>query len=161
MTRRPSAVFVVVAVVMVSAILFALAWSPAVVTPGPGAGSEPARARDRVASPAEAAGVPAIRFRNVFVYDEPTPMPVAPPVYVPPIAVPPPLTLPPPDPVALVGFVRQGGDLRAALSIHGSVSVLAKGDSADGYVVLAIDEDRGVTLSAPDGTEATLPPPAR
>ncbi|MET0555567.1 MAG: hypothetical protein ABW221_21175 [Vicinamibacteria bacterium] len=157
MKRRPSIAFVMIAAALGAAILFALAWSPAVVTPEPGPRSEPSRAQGRPS--VQAAGPDAGRIRNLFVYEEPVPTVVARPEVAPPIAVPPPLTLPPPNPVALVGFVRQGGGLRAALSIHGSVSVLAKGESADGYVVLAIDEDRGVTLGAPDGTEATLPPP--
>jgi hypothetical protein len=157
--RRPSAAFVVIALVLGAAILFALAWSPAVVTPGPRGERRPVPGG--TLSP-EPTGGPPVRMRNVFVYEE-VPEPVTNPtrLQVPEVSVPPPLTLPPPNPVALVGFVRQAGTLRAAVSIRGNVSVLAKDESADGYVVLAIDEDRGVTLRAPDGTEATLAPPAR
>jgi hypothetical protein len=159
-TRRPSAAFVVIALVVGAAILFALTWSPAVVTPGPRAGRpRPTSAATASAAPADG---PAIRLRNVFVYDEPAPVTSPQSRDVPEVAVPPPLTPAPPNPVALVGFVRQGGALRVAVSIRGSVSVLAEDESADGYVVLAIDEDHGVTLRAPDGTETTLaPPPAR
>ena len=156
MTRRPGAVFVVLAVVLGAAILYALAWSPAVVSPGPR--PEQKRLTSDAAPPASPTGA-ANRLRNVFVYDEPAPVLLAPRVFVPEVAVPPPLTLPPPSPVVLVGFVRQGGGLRAALSIRGNVSVLATDEAADGYRVLAIDEDRGVTLRTPDGTETTLAPP--
>jgi hypothetical protein len=158
MMRRPGVAFVGLAVVLGAAILYALAWSPAVVTPGPRREQRRLNAAD-APPPGSPTGAGASRIRNVFVYDEPTPAPLAPRVFVPEVAVPPPLALPPPSPVALVGFVRQGGGLRAALSIRGSVSVLGKDESADGYVVLAIDEDRGVTLRAPDGTETTLASP--
>lgn len=158
MTRRPSAAFVVAAALVGAAILGALAWSPEVVTPGSGPRPAPPRSAGSASSPTEAPVRSANRLRNVFVYDQPEPTP-APPLFVPPVSVPPALALPPPNPVTLVGFVRQGDNLRAALSVRGSVSVVAKGESADGYVVLAVDEDRGVTLRAPDGTEATLPPP--
>lgn len=160
MTRRPSTAFVVITLVVGAAILFALAWSPAVVIPGPRV-ERPHATSAATLPAAPSVGAPT-RLRNVFVYDEPPPVTSPARSYLPEVAVPPPLTLPPPNPVSLVGFVRQGDALRAAVSIHGSVSVLAKDESADGYVVLAIDEDRGVTLRAPDGTEATLaPPPAR
>jgi hypothetical protein len=89
----------------------------------------------------------------------PAPSMAPPKLPVPEVSVPPPLTLPPPDPVTLVGFVRQAGAVRAAVSIRGDVTVLAKDESAGGYVVLAIDEDRGVTLRDPDGGEITLAPP--
>jgi hypothetical protein len=158
MTRRPSILFVVLAAVLGAGILFALAWSPAAITPGPSSD------RPRAASAGSASAVPGGtvpgRLRNVFVYEVPAPESMAPPVQpLPEVSVPPPLTLPPPSPVALVGFVRQGGAVRAAVSIRGQVTVLARDESADGYVVLAIDEDRGVTLRDPDGREITLAPP--
>jgi hypothetical protein len=157
---RPSAAFVVLVVVLGAGILFALAWSPPIVTPGPV--PEQKRPTSGAPPPPAPTRAAANRLRNVFVYDEPAAVPPAPRVFVPEVAVPPPLTLPAPSPVALVGFVRQAGAVRAALSIRGSVTVLAREESAGGYVVLAIDEDRGVTLRCPDGTEMTLaPPPAR
>jgi hypothetical protein len=161
MRGRPSAAFVVVAAVLGAAILFALAWSPAAVTPG----DHPDRSRARPGPAVPAAPDSAIppRLRNLFLYEEPSPPPfvAGPPASVAPVSVPPPLTLPPPSPVVLVGFVRQGSAVRAALSIHGDVSVLAKDQSADGYLVLSIDEDRGVTVRAPDGSELTLQPSER
>jgi hypothetical protein len=159
MTRRPSIPFVVLAAVLGAGILFALAWSPPVITPAPPAERRPAASAGGASTVPEAAAPE--RLRNVFAYDEPAPQPMAPEVLpIPQVSVPPPLALPPPSPVALVGFVRQGGTVRAAVSIRGEVTVLATGESAGGYVVLAIDEDRGVTLRDPDGTEITLAPPS-
>jgi hypothetical protein len=158
MTRRPSVAFVVIAAVLCAGILVALAWSPAVVTPGPSVDSS--RAPSAAGAPAEPVGTLPARVRDVFVYgDAPVPSMAPPRLPVPEVSVPPPLTLPPPDPVTLVGFVRQAGSVRAAVSIRGDVTVLAKDESAGGYVVLAIDEDRGVTLRDPDGAEITLAPP--
>jgi hypothetical protein len=158
MTRRPSVAFVVIASVLAAGILVALAWSPAVVTPGPSA--DRSRAASAESAPAEPVGTLPARVRDVFAYEDvPAPSMAPPKLPVPEVSVPPPLTLPPPDPVTLVGFVRQAGAVRAAVSIRGDVTVLAKDESAGGYVVLAIDEDRGVTLRDPDGGEITLAPP--
>jgi hypothetical protein len=157
MTRRPSVAFVVLVAVLAAGILFALAWSPTVVTPGP-APDRPRRTPEGGASTLPSPDVPG-RLRNVFVYDEPAPTLFVPPsVPLPEVSVPPPLAMPAPNPVTFVGFVRQGGAVRAAVSIRGEVTVLATGESAGGYVVLAIDEDRGVTLRDPDGVEITLAP---
>jgi hypothetical protein len=158
MTRRPSVAFVVIAAVLGAGILVALAWSPAVVTPGPSA--DRSRAPSAEAAPAEPVGTLPARLRDVFAYDDAPAPSIAPPrLPVPEVSVPPPLAFPAPDPVTLVGFVRQAGSVRAAVSIRGEVTVLAKDESAGGYVVLAIDEDRGVTLRGPDGAEITLAPP--
>lgn len=157
MTRRPSVAFVVLAVVLGAGILVALAWSPVVVTPGPRPD------RPRAAPPGGPLSVPSgtlpARLRDVFEYDVPAPQPTAfPRLPLPEVSVPPPLALPTPNPVVLVGFVRQGGSVRAAVSIRGEVTVLSEDESAGGYVVLAIDEDRGVTLRDPQGAEVTLAP---
>ena len=114
MRRRPSILFVALAAVLGAGILFALAWSPAVITPGPSSD------RPRAAAAASASAVPdgtvPGRLRNVFAYEEPAPESMAPPIVpVPEVSVPPTLALPPPSPLALVGFVRQGGVVRAAI----------------------------------------------
>lgn len=158
MTRRPSAAFVVVGTVLGAGILFALSWSPTVITPAAPAGrSRPAPTPSpSAASPEAAPG----RLRDVFAYDEPEPtQAVAQATPMAEMSVPPPLAPPPPNPAVLVGFVRMAGELRAAVSIRGEVTVLARDASAGGYTVLAIDEDRGVTLRGPDGAELTLTPP--
>jgi hypothetical protein len=59
-----------------------------------------------------------------------------------------------------VGFVRRAGRLKAALAISGDVVVVGPGEDANGYAVLAIDEETGVVLRAPGGDEMTLTPPS-
>ena len=61
--------------------------------------------------------------------------------------------------VRLVGFVRADGRLRAALAIGGEVVVAGPGESAEGYTVVGVDEESGVTLRGPGGAESTLAPP--
>jgi hypothetical protein len=46
----------------------------------------------------------------------------------------------------------------AALSIAGEVLVLAPGETAEGYTLLAIDEETGVRLGSPDGELALVWP---
>jgi hypothetical protein len=58
----------------------------------------------------------------------------------------------------LVGLVRKGGALKAAVSMWGETVVLGVGDEARGYQVLSIDEEGGVRLRGPDGSELTLLP---
>jgi hypothetical protein len=57
----------------------------------------------------------------------------------------------------LVGFIEQGDALRAALALGGSVVLVAPGEDVEGYSVLRVDPDRGVTLRSPDGEELELP----
>ena len=100
----------------------------------------------------------------MFEYDDREPAP-PPPASLAPLMMPPPLdlsTVPAPavEAVRLVGFVRRGGALRAALSLHGIVSVLGAGEQADGYSVLSVDEDTGVTVRTPEGEDLLLPPPS-
>jgi hypothetical protein len=66
---------------------------------------------------------------------------------------------PPPAPLRLLGFVRRGDALLAALSLYGVVVTAGAGESAEGYQVLAVDEDAGVRLRGPDGAEVVLGPP--
>jgi hypothetical protein len=98
--------------------------------------------------------------RNVFEYVAPAPMLARPSVPVTrPVPV---MTLPAvratPSPVRLVGILRRGAGLRAALSIRGEVYVLAPGEGAGGYTVIGIDEDIGVRLRTPEGDEESLAP---
>jgi hypothetical protein len=149
--------------VLALAVVCAVAW-----TPRPRAEAPPAPAAQRAGAPAPPSPVPrdlhdALPERNVFEYVERAPeAPPAPPLA--PLMVPPPLApsaMEPAasEPIRLVGFVKRGGDLRAALSLDGSVSVLAAGDEAGGYAVLSVDEDAGVMVRTPDGAELLLPPP--
>jgi type IV pilus biogenesis protein PilP len=91
--------------------------------------------------------------RNVFEYgDRPAavvPRAPAPATTTTPAAAPP--SAPAPAAVRLVGVLRRGGALRAALAVHGEVFVLARGESAEGYTVETIDEE-GVSVREPGGT---------
>jgi hypothetical protein len=67
---------------------------------------------------------------------------------------------PSPDPapgrVRLVGLVRRGGVLRAALSVEGEIVLASPGDSVGGLVVLSLDDEAGVRVRDPEGLEMTL-----
>jgi hypothetical protein len=67
---------------------------------------------------------------------------------------------PTPAPLRLLGFVRRGEVLMAALSVYGVVVTAGPGESAEGYEVLAVDEDTGVRLRGLDGSEVALDPPS-
>jgi hypothetical protein len=159
--RRP---FVLLAVAGALAALSALLWRPSasVVTP-PG----PRRTAPRTPRPVPGAPVAAtIPDRNVFEFAEAAPArPVAPAREPePPPAVAPPSAVETAagdiQPVRLIGLVHRGGGLRAALSILGNVVILGEGEEAEGYRVLSIDEEAGVRLRKPDGTEQSLARPA-
>jgi hypothetical protein len=93
--------------------------------------------------------------RDLFRYaDEPSAEPVSPRarVVTPPTAAPTPVAE---APVRLVGLVRQSGGLRAAVAIRGEVVLLKPGESADGWTLVALDED-AVRLRGPDGHETVL-----
>jgi hypothetical protein len=63
-----------------------------------------------------------------------------------------------PNPLRLVGLVRKSGALKAAVTMWGETVVLGPGEEARGYTVLSIDEEGGVRLRGPDGSELTLLP---
>lgn len=165
MTPRTRQAALAATAVLALAVVCAVSWNPrpgaAARPPDAPAPRTPARAAE--VSPAASAPSPGTDVRNVFEFADRAPAPAA--VSLPPIAVPPPLdlqpatTLPPVSPIRLVGFVRKGGRVRAVLSLSGAVTVLAAGEEADGYAVIAIDEDNGVTVRTPDGSEELLPPP--
>jgi hypothetical protein len=56
-----------------------------------------------------------------------------------------------PPAARLVGFVRQSGSLRAALVLNGQMALLAVGESAEGFTLLAADEENGVRLRGSGG----------
>ena len=125
-----------------------------------GGGAPPPLAppRARPARPVRSGGAPLpVSTRNVFEYG---PRPAAEPTSRPAAAVAP--GLPPAaaqseaaPAVRLVGLVRRGGAIKAALSVHGETMVVGAGEAAGDYRVMAIDED-GVRLRAADGTMITL-----
>jgi hypothetical protein len=102
---------------------------------------------------------PARLTRDPFRYaDEPAVRAEAPPprrLPEPTAATPAP---PAPERIRLSGFVRRGGELRAALWIAGTTLVAAVGESAEGYRVISIDEDAGVRVRTPAGEELLLRP---
>jgi hypothetical protein len=105
--------------------------------------------------------VPAPQMRNVFQYadggapaaraEKAAPTPPSTLIPLVPSPVPSPL-------VRLVGLLRRGGRVRAALALAGETAVLAPGESAAGYTLVSIDEDEGVRLRAPDGSTVVLMP---
>ena len=119
----------------------------------------PTRPPPRPARPVRSgsAPLPAIT-RNVFEYaaraaPEPTSRPAA-PLTTPSL---PPVVVEPVTPVVrLLGLVRRGGVIKAALQIQGESVVVGPGELAGDYRVVGIDED-GVRLRARDGTTITLP----
>jgi hypothetical protein len=62
------------------------------------------------------------------------------------------------NPLRLIGLVRKGGRLKAALSMFGETVVLGEGEESRGYKVLSVDEESGVRLKGPDGAELSLAP---
>ena len=60
--------------------------------------------------------------------------------------------------VRLVGLLRRGRQVKAALAITGETYVLAAGESVAGYTVMGIDEDEGVRVKMPDGSTIVLAP---
>jgi hypothetical protein len=61
-----------------------------------------------------------------------------------------------PEPVRLIGLVRQGGRLRAVLAVSGEVDLAGPGEQAGEISVLSVDEDQGVRIRLPDGRELVL-----
>jgi len=110
-----------------------------------------------VSSPAAA---PSASLRNVFEYADVGVQAAGPPARPAPAPVPVTSVLPPPAPapVRLVGLLRRGAQLKAALAITGETHVLASGESAGGYTILGIDEDEGVRVKTPDGSTIVLAP---
>lgn len=153
-TRAAAAVASVLALI---ATLLVVVGGGTGAAPGPAAPSRPAVSRPP--APADAAEVTA-PARNVFEYAVGDPPPEAAPAdtsaAVPPPAAPEP---PLPVPVRLIGLVRRGGGLKAAVSIEGRVVVLGPGESAEGYTALTVDEESGARLRGPDGSEMVLPVP--
>jgi hypothetical protein len=149
--------------VLALAVVCAVAWTPRPRAEAPlPAPLHPPTVTVGSASDAGARPLP-LPARNVFEFDDrgteaPTPASLGPLTMPPPLDLAAPALAPADEPVRLVGFVRRGGVLRAALSLHGTVSVLGAGEEADGYSVLSVDEDAGVSVRTPDGDELRLPP---
>jgi hypothetical protein len=130
--------------------------------PGPGASARPAEepTTRRSAPPARAAD-PDLPWpaRDPFRYaDERPPSAASAP---PPIAAapsPPPAPAASADPLRLIGVVRKGGTVKAAVSMWGETVLMAEGEESRGYKVLSIDDEGAVRLRGPDGAELTLPP---
>ena len=152
---------VLVMAAVAAAVAFYLVWTLS----GPdGSSSAPdsAHATAPVRPVAEPVAVPSASLRNVFEYADAPVRAAGPPVSVAPAApaaVASAEALPPPPPaVRLVGLLRRGAQVKAALAITGETYVLGSGESAAGYTVLGIDEDEGVRVKMPDGSTIVLAP---
>jgi hypothetical protein len=130
--------------------------------PGPSSGgSDAARATPPVTLVGDASAAPSPTLRNVFEYVSPASHPPASARSLAALApvAPAALASPPgPPPLRLVGVLRRGAQVKAALAIMGETVVLASGESAGGYTVLAIDDDEGVRVRTPDGGTIVLVP---
>ena len=71
---------------------------------------------------------------------------------------PPPVPVASANPLRLIGVVRKGGTVKAAVSLWGETVVMGEGEESRGYKILSIDDEGGVRLRGPDGSELTLPP---
>lgn len=119
------------------------------------------RATAPVRALAEPVAVPSASLRNVFEYADAAVRAAGPAVRVAPaapVAVASAAPPPPPPAVRLVGLLRRGAQLKAAVAINGETYVLASGESAAGYTVMGIDEDEGVRVKMPDGSTMVLAP---
>ena len=144
-----------------------LVLSAVVFTAGAGRGAAPfatSLAPRTAAVPSVPSTPAAMPGRNVFEYmdDEPPRVAPGPPGFRPaPVESQPASDVarePPVHAARLVGFVRRGGSLKAALALRDSVYVLSVGEEAEGYTLLAADEDAGVRIQGPEGVVLTLPP---
>jgi hypothetical protein len=153
-------------VLVMAAVAAALAFYLIRAAGGPD-GSSAAPDSVRTAAPtravAEPVAMPSSSLRNVFEYAEASVRAAGPPRAVrsvaPTVVTEPRVPLPPPPPaVRLVGLLRRGSHLKAALAITGETYVLGSGESAAGYTVVGIDEDEGVRVKMPDGSTIVLAP---
>ena len=150
-------------VLAVAALIAALAFYLLREAGGPGpspGGPDASRATPPVTLVGDASAAPSPPLRNVFEYVSAASRPAAPTRSLAALAPVAPATLasPGPPPVRLVGLLRRGAQVKAALAILGETVVLASGESAGGYTVLAIDEDEGVRVRTPDGSTIVLVP---
>jgi len=133
------------------------AWAP--LTPAPPPPRAPA---PRAAAPRPAL-TPWAPTRNLFEYADaprtPPPVMASDPTARPRASeAPAPVAATPPA-LRVVGLVRRGGELKAALMLEGEMVLAGKGERAGGYNVLDVDEEKGVSVRGPGGEELLLPPP--
>jgi hypothetical protein len=123
---------------------------------------ESVRTAARARAVAEPVATPSSPLRNVFEYAEASVraagVPSAVRSVLPTMVAEPSAPPPPPPPVRLVGLLRRGSHLKAALAITGETYVLGSGESAAGYTVVGIDEEEGVRVKTPDGSTIVLAP---
>lgn len=112
-------------------------------------------------SPPEPAAPAPPLTRDPFQYAEPAPPPALALAPALPQETGTPAPVASPETVRLAGFVRQGPVLKAVLSLFGTTVVVSAGETAEGYRVLAVDEDSGVRLRSASGEELQLKPFAR
>ena len=147
-------------VIAVAALTAALAFYLLREAGGPdrsSGGPDAARATPPLTLVGDPSAAPSPSLRNVFAYVSAASRPAAPAPSTAAVA-PAALASPPAPPVRLVGLLRRGAQVKAALAITGETVVLASGESAGGYTVMAIDEDEGVRVRTPDGSTIVLVP---
>jgi hypothetical protein len=133
------------------------AWAPFPPAPRP-------RVAVRPATPPHPAATPFGPSRNLFQYADDARVAAAsspPQLVTVPRGSQAPIQAPSGAPAAVrvVGLIRRGGQLKAALVVQGEMTLLGKGERAGGYTVLDVDDEAGVRLRGPDGAETVLPPP--
>jgi len=101
-------------------------------------------------------GQDALPGRNLFLFGA-APAPAARPASRPELLAPGEEAAPAESGPRLVGFIEQGAALRAALALSGRVALVAPGEAVEGYTVVRVDADLGVTLLTPEGDELLLP----
>jgi hypothetical protein len=133
--------------------------------PGPGASARPPERRAAMpAKPLSRAPDPDLPWpaRDPFRYADERTAGESPPRPLNPVAPPSVGSSPSPaasaNPLRFIGLVRTGRTLKAALSMWGETVVLGEGEEARGYRVLSVDEESGVRLKQPDGSELSLAP---
>ena len=126
------------------------------------AGVEGPRAQAPPTLPRERPRPDPAAIRNVFEYADPV-RPELPeervPAHDPEAPLPAAEASAPPEAVRLVGYVRRGGRVWAALAISGEVVVLGAGESSLGWTVEEIDLDAGVRVRGPGSEALLLAPP--
>jgi len=155
MKSRPLAIVAILGG-LVAVVMLRSSGPDAPVEPPESEGRRPARpaTATSVAPPPGAEWPERDPFRYAEPRERPRPVPAETPRPAASVTAPPPA----PSPLRLIGLVRKGGALKAALSLWGETVILGAGEESRGYRVISIDEEAGVKVRGPDGVELALVP---